>query len=86
MSDQTVDVRVQFNKDVELLQQSLKVGDRVLSVAMLVNSSELRAANFHVTEVRPLQLDTVTRGGRRTRGAAVRKLQDVGNSTFVNRQ
>jgi hypothetical protein len=30
-SDQTVDIRVQFNKDVELLQQSLKVGDRVLS-------------------------------------------------------
>ena len=34
-------------------------------------------------EVRSLQLDSVTRGGRRTRGAAVRKLQVVGNSTFV---
>jgi hypothetical protein len=33
--------------------------------------------------VRPLQLDTVARGGRRTRGAVVRKLQGVGNSTFV---
>ena len=31
MSDQEVDVRAQFNKDVELLQQPLKVGDRVLS-------------------------------------------------------
>jgi hypothetical protein len=31
VSDQTVDVRTQFNKDVELLQQPLKVGDRVLS-------------------------------------------------------
>jgi hypothetical protein len=30
-SDQPVDIRVRFNKDVELLQQSLKVGDRVLS-------------------------------------------------------
>jgi hypothetical protein len=30
-SDQTVDVRAQFNKDVEVLQQPLKVGDRVLS-------------------------------------------------------
>ncbi len=33
--------------------------------------------------MRPLQLDTVARGGRRTRGAVVRKLQGVGNSTFV---
>ncbi len=30
-SDQVVDVRAQFNKDVELLHQPLKVGDRVLS-------------------------------------------------------
>ena len=52
-------------------------------VAMFVNSSELRAADFHLEEVRPLQLDTVTLGGRRTRGAAVRKFQGVGNSTFV---
>jgi hypothetical protein len=50
---------------------------------MLVNSSELRAADFPLTEVRPLQLDAVARGGRRARGAAVRKLQGVGNSTFV---
>ena len=47
---------------------------------MLVNSSELRAADFPLTEVRPLQLDAVA---RRARGAAVRKLQGVGNSTFV---
>jgi hypothetical protein len=33
--------------------------------------------------VRPLQLDAVARGGRRARGAAVRKFQGVGNSTFV---
>ena len=57
--------------------------DTSAPVAMLVNSSELRAADFHLAEVRPLQLDVVTRGGRRTRGAAVRKLQGVGNSTFV---
>jgi hypothetical protein len=50
---------------------------------MFVNSIEPRAADFHLEEVRSLQLDTVVRGGRRTRGAAVRKLQDVGNSTFV---
>ncbi len=34
-------------------------------------------------EVRPLQLDVVARGGRRTRGAAVRKTQGVRYSTFV---
>ena len=50
---------------------------------MLVNSSELRAADFHLAEVRPLQLDSVARGDRRTRGAAVRKFQGVVNSTFV---
>jgi hypothetical protein len=44
-------------------------------VAMLVNSSELCAADFPLAEVRPLQLDEVTRGVRRTRGAAVRKLR-----------
>jgi hypothetical protein len=52
-------------------------------VAILVNSSELRAADFHLAEVGPLQLDALARGGRRTRGAAVRKLQGVGKSTFV---
>ncbi len=56
--------------------------DTSAPVAMLVNLSELRAADFPLTEVRS-QLDAVTRGGRRTRGAAVRKLQGVGNSTFV---
>ena len=62
-------------------------GDSALVVELwlhlLVNSSELRAADFHLTEVRPLHLDVVARGGRRTRGAAVRKLQGVGKSTFV---
>ncbi len=50
---------------------------------MLVNSSELRAADFPLVEVRPLQLDTVSHGDRRTRGAVVRKLQGVVNSTFA---
>ena len=36
-----------------------------------------------LAEVRPLHLDVVARGDRRTRGATVRKLQGVGNSTFV---
>jgi hypothetical protein len=57
--------------------------DTRVPVTMLVNSSELSATDFPLTEVRPLQVDTVARGGRRTRGAAVRKFQGVGNSTFV---
>jgi hypothetical protein len=52
-------------------------------VVIIVNSSELCAADFPLTEVRPLQVDAVARGGRRTHGVAVRKLQGVCNSTFV---
>jgi hypothetical protein len=57
--------------------------DTSAPVAMLVNSSELRATDFPLTEMSPLQLDVVAHGGRRTRGAAVRKFQGVCNSTFV---
>ena len=49
--------------------------DTSAPVAMLANSSELRAADFPLTEVSPLQLDAVARGGRRASGAAVRNLQ-----------
>jgi hypothetical protein len=57
--------------------------DTSVPVTMIVNSTELRTTDLPLQEVRPLQLDVVDRGGRRTRGAAVRKLQVVGNSTFV---
>ncbi len=62
---------------------SVGTDDTSTPVAMLVNSSELRAADLPLVEVRPLHLDMVAHGVRRTRGAAVRKLQGVGNSTFV---
>jgi hypothetical protein len=52
-------------------------------VTMLVNSNDLHSVNFPLTEVRPLHLDTVTRGDRRTCDVSVRNLQGVGNSTFV---
>jgi hypothetical protein len=55
--------------------------DTSAPVAMLVNSSELRAADFPLAEVRPLQLDTVARGGRRTRGAAGQNVSE--SSRFV---
>jgi hypothetical protein len=57
--------------------------DTSAPAAMFVNSSELRVTDFPLAEVRPLQLDSMGRGVRRTRGAAVRNLQGVGNSTFV---
>ncbi len=57
--------------------------DTSAPVAMIVNSSELCAADFPLEEVRTLQLDVVTHGDRRTRGTVGRKLQGVGNSTFV---
>jgi hypothetical protein len=49
--------------------------DTSVPVAILVNSSELCAANFPLEEVRSLQLDTVVHGGRRTRGAEVRSFR-----------
>jgi hypothetical protein len=57
--------------------------DTSAPVAMLVNLSELCAADFHLVEVRSLQLDSVDHGDRRMCGWTVRKLQGVGNSTFV---
>ena len=57
--------------------------DASAPVTMVVNSSEQRVTDFHLTEVRPLQLDVVDRGDRRTHGETVRKLRGVGNSTFV---
>ncbi len=57
--------------------------DTSAPVAMLVNSSKLRAADFPSAEVRSLQLVVETLVGRRTRDTAVRKLHGVGNSTFV---
>jgi hypothetical protein len=40
--------------------------------AMMVNSSELRAADFDLREAIPLRLETVSRGCRRTCGAALK--------------
>ncbi len=40
-------------------------------VAMIVNSSEMRAAGFDLSEVLPLQLEAATRGGQRTRGTSL---------------
>jgi hypothetical protein len=42
-----------------------------------------KSADFHLAEVRPLQLDSVARGDRRTFGEAERNLQAMGTCMFV---
>jgi hypothetical protein len=49
--------------------------DTSAPVAMFVNLSDLCVSDFPLTEVRPLHLDVVSRGVRRTCGVTVRKLQ-----------
>ena len=52
-------------------------------VAMLINSSELRAAGFKIKEVIPPALEPAVRGGWLTRGAGLRSLEDMGPKRFV---
>jgi hypothetical protein len=52
-------------------------------VAMIVNSSELRAAGFDLREVIPLQLEAATRGARRKRGAALKQIHGMGTRRYV---
>jgi hypothetical protein len=62
---------------------SVGTDDKSAPVEMLVNSTELCATDFPLSEVRSLLLDEVARGDRRMHGSSVRKFQGVGNSTFV---
>ncbi len=54
-------------------------------VAMIVNSSELRAAGFDLREVIPLQLEAV-RGVRCTRGAALKQIHGMGTRRYPCRE
>jgi hypothetical protein len=61
-------------------------GDSALVVELWLHrvADDLSGLTFQEpVEVRSLQLDSVVHGGRRTRGEAVRKVQGVGNRTFV---
>jgi hypothetical protein len=51
-------------------------------VAMIVNSSELRAAGLDLRVVIPLQLEVVVRGDRRTRLTDL-KQHDMGTKRYV---
>jgi hypothetical protein len=52
-------------------------------VVMIVNSSELCAADFDLREEIPLQLEAVVRGGRRTRGVALKQIHGMGTRRYV---
>ena len=52
-------------------------------LAMIINSSELRAAGFKLRELLPAQLEAAARAGRCTRGAGLRQLQGMGPTRFV---
>ncbi len=52
-------------------------------VAILIKSSEFRAAGFKLKEVLPPALETAARGDLRTRGAALRSLEGMGPKRFV---
>ncbi len=52
-------------------------------VAMIVNSSELRAAGFDLREVLPLQLEETARGVRCTRDTVLKQIHDMGTRRYV---
>ena len=47
-------------------------------VAMIANSSELRAAGFKLQKLLPPELEQAARGGMRKRGAGLRQLEGMG--------
>ena len=52
-------------------------------VAMVISSSELRAAGFKLKEVLPPALEGSARAGLRTRGAGLRRLEGMGPKRFA---
>ena len=50
---------------------------------MILNSIQLRVSDFDLREVMPLQLEAVTRGGRRTRGASLEQIYSMGTRRYV---
>jgi hypothetical protein len=52
-------------------------------VAMIINSSELRAAGFDLREVILPQLETTARGGRGTCDAVLKQIHVMGTRRYV---
>jgi len=57
--------------------------DSQTPAAMIINSSELRGADFNLQEVIPPALEAAARSGRRMRGAGVRQLEGMGRKRFI---
>ena len=53
--------------------------------AMIINSSELRGAGFNLKEVLPseAELEAAARGGKRTRGAGLVRLEGMGRKWYI---
>ena len=71
------------DRDPKTLHGRLAIDAKEMPVAMIINSSELRAAGFRLKEVLPQQLESAARGGMRTRGAGLRRLQGMGPQRFL---
>jgi hypothetical protein len=52
-------------------------------VAMIGNSSELRAAGFDLREVIPLELEVTARGEQCTRDTAIKQIHGMGTRSYV---
>ncbi len=52
-------------------------------VVIIVNSSKLCAAGFDLREVISLQLEVMSHGGHRTRGAVLKQIHGMGTRSYV---
>jgi hypothetical protein len=59
------------------------VDDTQPPAAMIINSSELRGAGFNLKEVLPPELEAAARGGKRTRGAGLVRLEGMGRKRYI---
>ena len=59
------------------------VDDTQPPAAMIINSSELRGAGFNLKEVLPPELEAASRGGKRTRGAGLVRLEGMGRKRYI---
>jgi hypothetical protein len=50
---------------------------------MIINSSELRGTGFNPKELLPTELEAAARGGKRTRGAGLVCLEDMGRKRYI---
>jgi hypothetical protein len=66
----------------EIHSQGYWVHDSQVPVVMMVNSNEFTHIT-HLSEVTPVHLEVVTCGGRCTRGAALKQIQDIVTRRYV---